>query len=724
MDESFEDLLSKYKQIQLELDCIRKAETMALEPAASPVTDNAAAAPPAEARLAPEPTPELSLGPVGEEQLDKDEKKVFQAFNIKPLRHKLPTPAELDELQRKLEGQDTGVEQMRSFPFRWVSLHSRCVSSGAGPGRSEAAEPEGNVAAAVEEQQQGAPSEQNRSKSKPSDRDRTKAGPRPAGRDRLKQSPKPGPRVPADRSRALGKTHSTKRLINPAVCIQSRDQDHRKCAGKPGLDTSGNLYQYDNYDEAFLSPIMPGIPPPPPPLPPPPDELEPPPKPPFADEEEEEEMLLRETCLMSMANKRVAAAELLSCMFSLQLPRHKSVVVSLKDSDDSDSDLEPCSSSQTVALCEVVTVQPELTAVLLRRPSQCLILCVHRELLQRDEAILRHLLQQELKKSETLRAAETKMVKLREQLQASEKIVAANRTLLKKLQEQESPLQVQRVEQRVSLKKNVAVRLEQDLMQAQLVAGRGPKRPTESNETMVRDGFNFLSDCVSVLSLQPSKLQRLDTAPRGSERHFAELIAQKRRLQQLESEYALKIQKLKEAQARRNKVVPAELPAPAPVPPPPTQSQQLPPSSPFHLPQPSLHDLSQDKLVLDSEDIPETEDQEPEAAPLLAVAKGSRRASLRKSSSSFTKPHLETPNSAASKDSSSSKANKMASSSELPAEMFAGLDVDSLKKRYQQQARLEELLQRELRKIKEDINDSSTGQVITSVQGHMLQLLF
>ncbi|MEQ2268564.1 hypothetical protein XENORESO_004737 [Xenotaenia resolanae] len=1006
MDESFEDLLSKYKQIQLELDCIRKAETMALEPAASPVTDNVAAAPPAEARLAPEPTPELSLGPVGEEQLDKDEKKVFQAFNIKPLRHKLPTPAELDELQRKLEGQDTG---------------------GAEPGSSEAAEPEGNVAAAVEEQQQGAPSgeetnqeekqnsqhvslccsessasseestvssdkpvekleeeelselqlrllalqsaskkwqqqeqqvmrkskdrivkasqdsvpgsgatlpdrqrvttrsassaaaataaEQNRSRSKPSDRDRTKGGPRPVGRDRLKQSPKPGPRVPADRSRALGKAHSTKRMINPGSTAKqavrkqqlrtwklqqqrkqeetrrqeeddrrkreeeirrirdlsnqdeqynrfmklvggkrthsrSRDQDHRKCAGKPGLDTSGNLYQYDNYDEvamdtdsetsspvpspmhnflpsdetvccpplglygaeaaaygmdfsqAFLSPIMPGIPPPPPPLPPPPDELEPPPKPPFADEEEEEEMLLRETCLMSMANKRVAAAEKSSSgppspscpppvevqlpprgnlstvslntvppsrssRFSrahpaargpLVLPRHKSVVVSLKDSDDSDSDLDPCSSSQTVfgglefmikevrrtveatkpktasgcekennpvrtpetlpeakkaeyrllkeeiasrekqrmlkdrgspAVPEPVLESSSKPAAELRLSEAEQRLSKHRVLLQRDEAILRHLLQQELKKSETLRAAETKMVKLREQLQASEKIVAANRTLLKKLQEQ-----VQRVEQRVSLKKTVAVRLEQDLMQAQLVAGRGPKRPTESNQTM------------------PSKLQRLDTAPRGSERHFAELIAQKRRLQQLESEYALKIQKLKEAQAQRNKVVPAELPAPAPVPPPPTQSQQLPPSSPFHLPQPSLHDLSQDKLVLDSEDIPEAEDQEPETAPLLAVAKGSRRASLRKSSSSFTKPHLETPNSAASKDGSSSKANKMASSSELPAELFAGLDVDGLKKRYQQQARLEELLQRELRKIKEDINDSSTGQVV------------
>lgn len=63
-----------------------------------------------------------------------------------------------------------------------------------------------------------------------------------------------------------------------------------------------------------------------------------------------------------------------------------------------------------------------------------------RELLQRDEAILRHLLQQELKKRDSLKAAEAKVVKLREQLQASEKIVFANKTLLKKLQEQVGPL--------------------------------------------------------------------------------------------------------------------------------------------------------------------------------------------------------------------------------------------------------------------------------------------
>lgn len=59
-----------------------------------------------------------------------------------------------------------------------------------------------------------------------------------------------------------------------------------------------------------------------------------------------------------------------------------------------------------------------------------------RELLQKDEAMLRQLLQQEMKKKESLKAAEVKVTKLREQLLASERIVGANKTLLRKLQEQ------------------------------------------------------------------------------------------------------------------------------------------------------------------------------------------------------------------------------------------------------------------------------------------------
>ncbi|XP_013882225.1 zinc finger C3H1 domain-containing protein [Austrofundulus limnaeus] len=991
VDESFEDLLFKYQQIQLELECIRKAETMALEPAASPVAEDpaAAAAAPAETRLAPE------LDLVGEEQLEKD-KKVFQAFNIKPLRQKLPTPAELDELHRKWTGQDAGggadgaepgsseaalpegdaaveetppppascsdetsrdeklnvepcvsessasseestvspdkpVEKMeeeelselqlrllalQSASKKWQqkeqqvmkrskdrivkTLQDRTSGSGAAPiDRQRVTTRSASSAAAAAAAAAVAAADRSRTRSKPADRDRNRI----TEREKPKQSPKPGPRVLPDRARTPAKLRSSKNLTSAGSAAKqafrkqrlrtwkvqqlrkqeederrkredeirrirdlsnqdeqynrfmklvggrrtrsrSRDQDHRKSAGKPGLDASGNLYQYDNYDEVamdtdsetgspapsprqnqstdemgcfpllgpygvdFSQPFLPptvvsGGPPPPPPLPPPPDELEPPPKPPFADEEEEEEMLLRETCLMSMANKRVAASEKSSSgppsptcpppaevqppprgnlstvslnmvpqsrssRFSrthqaargpLVLPRHKAVVVSLRDSDDSDSDLDACSSSQTVfgglefmikeARRTVEAAKPKVASVsekennpvrtpealpeskkaeyrLLKeeissREKQRMLkdhssaaapeplldpsskqaaelrlseadhrLCKHRELLQKDETLLRHLLQQELKKAESLKATEAKVAKLREQLLASEKILTANRTLLRKLQEQ-----VQRVEQRVSQKKTLEVRLEQELNQAQLAAGRGNKRLRDSSQTA------------------PGKLQSVVAAPRGSERHFSELIAEKRRLQQLESEYALKIQKLKEAQARCNKGVPAEPPAepavPTPNPPPDPKTPQLPSATPFHLPQPSLHDLSQDKLVLDSEDVPEADDPEPEPSA-AAAARGGRRNSLRLSSSSFTKPHLDTPSSAPSKD--DTKAAKAAGGEALPVEVFAGLDVEALKRRYQLQARLGQLLHTELLTLGEDMKTPPTTQVV------------
>uniref|UniRef100_I3KPG1 Zinc finger C3H1-type containing n=1 Tax=Oreochromis niloticus TaxID=8128 RepID=I3KPG1_ORENI len=533
-------------------------------------------------------------------------------------------------------------------------------------------------------------------------------------------------------------------------------------------------------------------------LPPPPDELEPPPKPPFADEAEEEEMLLRETCLMSMANKRVVVSEKSSsappspggpppadlqppprgnlstvslntvpqprpnkaarahliARAPLVLPRHKAVVVSLNDSDDSDSDMDACSSSQAVfgglefmikeARRTVEAAKPKgasasekennpvrtpealpdakkaeyrlLKEEIASRERQRMMkeqsprgsaspatadsdsslkptaelklseaelkLTKHRELLQRDEAMLRHLLQQELKKNESLKAAEAKVAKLREQLQASERIVSANKMLLRKLREQ-----VHRVEQRVSVKKTVAVRLEQELLQAHLAAGRAPKRRADSSRPTL------------------SKLPRRDAAPRGSERHFAELIAQKQRLQQLESEYALKIQKLKEAQALRNKGIPPELPVEPP------SRPATPPEPQVQLPQPSLHDLSQDKLTLDSEDAAEAEDHEPEPVP-AAVARGSRRSSFRQSSCSFTKPHLDAASSAPPKDigTAAKPVKALPSSSagvELPVEMFAGLDVDALKRLYQQKTPLRELLLLELQVLGEDVDPAA-----------------
>nr|XP_020471448.1 zinc finger C3H1 domain-containing protein [Monopterus albus] len=1089
VDESFEDLLSKYKQIQLELECIRKEETRALEPKASPFReeppDNAASI--TETRAVPEP----AQGPAGPEEtseLEKAEKKVFHAFNIKPLRQKLPAPANLDELQKKwaeqekegdaekqakeeerqedgaeteqkpqaeektslscseetdkvdkekpkaylchrdssISSEDSAVspdkplvkveeEELSELQLRLLALQSASkkwqqkeqqvmkkskdrIFKGAQEKSSNSGPGSGPAAAAASRQRvttrsvssAAAAAERNRIRSIVLERDwdRTKTEPRPAdrGRERLSQRerPKQSPKPPLERGQTLGKPYMNKKLSPGSAAKQafrkqqlrtwklqqqneqeekrrqeeeerrkredeirrirdlsnqdeqynrfmklvgektrtrskSRDREYRKSTGKQGLDISGSLYQYDNYDEVametdsetsspvpspthspftaegtgcfpqmvlhvtdsaqfgmdfsqpFLSPMLSGVPPPPPPLPPPPDELEPPPKPPFADEEEEEEMLLRETCLMSMANKRVGVTEERnssgppspSCQppagiqqptrgnlstvslntvsrsrankftrghrgprAPLVLPRHKTVVVSLNDSDDSDSDMDASSSAQAVfgglefmikeARRTVEAAKPKvasgsekennpvrtpealpdakkaeyrlLVEEIASREKQKMVkdhslsqrtstsppvsesmlyssvkaaaevtLCEveqrlnkHRELLQRDEAILRHLLQQELKKRESLKAAEAKVAKLREQLQASEKIVSANRMLLKKLQEQvhnvehrgstkkrgaellqrdEAILrhllqqelkkreslkaaeakvaklreqlqasekivsanrmllkklqeQVHNVEHRVSTKKSVAVRLERELAQAQLAAGRGLKRQMDSNQT------------------PPNKLQRVDRAHWGSECHFVELIAQKQRLQQLESEYALKIQKLKEAQALQNKGVPSEPPTEPPL------RDSTPPGLQIQVP----HDLTQDKLTLDNEDVTEADDHESEPTP--APAKGPRRHSFRQSSCSFTKPNLEQLSSTPAKDGSIIKPGKTSSSSKAPAEMFAGLDVDALKLRYQQQARLGEVLLRELQNHGEDVDNLSTGQMV------------
>lgn len=217
-----------------------------------------------------------------------------------------------------------------------------------------------------------------------------------------------------------------------------------------------------------------------------------------------------------------------------------------------------------------------------------------------------------------------------------------------------------------------------------------------------------------MLPPQAGKLQRVEGAPPGSERHFADLIAQKQLLQQLESEYALKIQKLKEAQALRNKGVSSDPAAgqrpraSAPLDPP---SRPADASSPVPLPQPSLHDLTQDKLTLDSEDIPEADDHESESAAAAAI--GSRRHSFRQVSS-FTKPNLEQLSSTPAKDSGAAKPTKTSGGTASPAEVFAGLDVDALRRRYKQQLQLGELLLLELQSAGGHVDDVPAAQVAAS----------
>lgn len=220
---------------------------------------------------------------------------------------------------------------------------------------------------------------------------------------------------------------------------------------------------------------------------------------------------------------------------------------------------------------------------------------------------------------------------------------------------------------------------------------------------------------------------RADGAPR-----FADLIAQKQRLQQLEAEYALKIQKLKEKQAQRQQAEQQQRAA-LPQQPPPQQQQQQhqqpqhqrqsPATSPFPLPQPSLHDLTQDKLALGSEDLEGDDEEEEEQLPAFAASLTSspvlassataaasapgtpatptgRRRSFR-DSGAFTKPKLQVPKALqTSTPAKGAKAAKTAKGSggvgpDQP-ELYLGLSLEELKQRYQNAEGLDRLLQSEL----------------------------
>lgn len=162
-------------------------------------------------------------------------------------------------------------------------------------------------------------------------------------------------------------------------------------------------------------------------------------------------------------------------------------------------------------------------------------------------------------------------------------------------------------------------------------------------------------------------MMRLDSSPVSSPRkHSAELIAmEKRRLQKLEYEYALKIQKLKEARARKAK-----------------EQQNITPvveeEPEFSLPQPSLHDLTQDKLSLDTEEN-DVDDE------ILSGSNRERRRSFLESNS-FTKPnlkHTDTPNKEC--------VNKAKNMVEKP-ELFLGLKIGELQKLYSKADSLKQLI--------------------------------
>ncbi|KAM4677558.1 zinc finger C3H1 domain-containing protein isoform 2-T2 [Discoglossus pictus] len=508
----------------------------------------------------------------------------------------------------------------------------------------------------------------------------------------------------------------------------------------------GSLY------EDVLSTVSPELPFPLPPLPP--EEPEQPPKPPFADEEEEEEMLLREELLKSLATKRTYKPEeptgntqspsppitnimpvpritltstSINCSFRkpttqiirvlrpirrvIKLPKHKSVVVTLNASDDSESDgdspntnvnvfggLEsmikearrtveaskpkglisekendpmrtpealpddkkmeyrllkeeiasrekqkllksdqsraissPTNSDIEIEGIKRQTVNAKVTEAQAKHKRQTM-------LLLKDESVLKNLLQQESKKKESIKTAELKISRLTEQLQATEKFLNANKLFLKKLQEQ-----IAKVEHRVQEKKTLALKYSEELARAKALASR-------------ELGKRKLDD-TSVIA---NKVLKYEPGVTGSpKRASAEAIAmEKKRLQELAQEYALKIQKLKETQVQKVKEQPVPI---LPV----VEEQPE-----FVLPQPSLHDLSQDKITLDTEE----NDMEDE---VLSTSVKERRRSFR-DSNSFTKPNLKPTEQTPSKE-GATKPSKMAVDE---PELFLGLNIDELRRLY------------------------------------------
>lgn len=510
MEETFEDLLRKYKEIQLELECLNREEKMSqnnkgenlLEEEAGVVSGDASI----DANSIDKNNENL------ESSTEKSQVKAFQSFEIKPIRNKLPTPAEMDQINMI---KDNNVE-----PFEPVTgkQGANCKDSGHSSNNTLSIESTFKDAKMEEddEEREGKEEEelselQLRLLALQSASKKWQQKEQCVMKESKEKLTKP--RISQQKIRSSPKTHAVKKTLNTATATKqvlrrqktrawkklqqqkeqekqrredeerrqmeeeerkkredeirkirdlsnqeeqynrfmklvggkrrtsskSTDTDSKKSQEKP-IEESGNLYQYDNYEEVametdsepnspvsspvprpftvdyqtgYFIPVPPvpisihqslgesffpnylesyfpcpfELPPPPPPPPLPPEEPEQPPKPPFADEEEEEEMLLREELLKSIANRRALKPEDSSddCDLSLpplplenlqsapvnnfstaslnstlqprpqttkfvrapsanrpliMIPRHKSVVVRLDDSDDSDSDNE------------------------------------------------------------------------------------------------------------------------------------------------------------------------------------------------------------------------------------------------------------------------------------------------------------------------------------------------------------------------------------------------
>uniref|UniRef100_A0A8C9F9U5 Zinc finger C3H1-type containing n=1 Tax=Pavo cristatus TaxID=9049 RepID=A0A8C9F9U5_PAVCR len=783
VEESFEDLLLKYKQIQLELEYINKDERLALSSREENEQQDDSKTADTEDQITVEND---SIKTDAIKEVSPEEKNpvmAFQAFELKPLRQKLPTPAERSRLKKVKEGtkqssQKSEVTESTQGAEDKEQTSTRKPSSSDVTSEKKLLEEEEEMSELQlrllalqsaskkwqqKEQQVMKESKEKLTKTKTvtqkvkatakahSTKKTSSTGKQTLRKQQTKTSKKVQQQKEQDRRqkeeeqrkqeeeeerrkreeeiRKIRDLSNQEEQYNRFMKLvggkrrsrsRSSDTDLRWSLDKPSTDSAGGIYQYDNYDEVamdtdsetnspvsfrslkplfsfFFQPLpslsqlyMEGIScvslEPPPPLPPlPPEEPEQPPKPPFADEEEEEEMLLREELLKSLANKRAFRSEETSSNSGppsppvpdnlqsvprsnlsavsintvsqprvqntkfvrvprppravITLPKHKSVVVTLNDSDDSESDGEPSNSTNSVfggLESMIKEARRNVEASRIKAPPKS-----EKEndpmrtpeALPEDKKIEYRLLKEEIASREKQRLIKSDPLKNSSSPANSDgEVDGIGRIAVATKQVSEAEAKLKR--NKSSLEASVSITL---------------------NTTWF-------------INKAPSKMLKLENSPASSpKKHSAELIAlEKKRLQQLEYEYALKIQKLKEARALQTKEQSDIAP----------QAEE---EAEFALPQPSLHDLTQDKLSLDSEE--NYFDDE-----VLSNSNRERRRSFRESSS-YTKPnlkHMDTPK--------QEPINKLSKKAAEEPELFLGLNIDELKKLYAKADSLKELL--------------------------------
>uniref|UniRef100_A0A663MQ46 Zinc finger C3H1-type containing n=1 Tax=Athene cunicularia TaxID=194338 RepID=A0A663MQ46_ATHCN len=740
VEESFEDLLLKYKQIQLELEYINKDERLALSNREENEQQDDDKTVDTEDQITVEND---SITMDAMKEVSPEEKNpviAFQAFELKPLRQKLPTPAERSRLKKGKEGtkqssqksevtesgqgtedkEQTSVrklsssdvtsekkllddeEEMSELQLRLLALQSaskkwqqkeqqvmkeskekltkpKSITQKvkASTKAHSTKKPSATAKQALRKQQTKTSKKMQQQK----EQDR-----RQKEEDQRKQEEEEERRKREEEIRKIRDLSNQEEQYNRFMKLvggkrrsrsRSSDTDLRWSLDKQSTDSAGGIYQYDNYDEVAMDTDSENNSPGKtylqfaymetssnsgPPSPPGPDNLQSVPR-----------SNLSAVSINTVSQPRVQNTKFIRVprppRAVITLPKHKSVVVTLNDSDDSESDGEPSNSTSSVfgglesmikearrnveaskikappksekendpmrtpeALPEDKKIEYRLLKEeIASREKQRLIksdplrnnsspansdgevdgigriavvtkqvteaeakLKKNRLLLMKDESVLKHLLQQEAKKRENVRIAENKINKLAEQLQATEKILNANKMFLKKLQEQ-----IHKVQQRVTVKKALALKYGEELARAKAVASKEiGKRKLEQDHL----GVSLLKLTLNEISGKQKKISK-----------------------------------------------------------------------------PSLHDLTQDKLSLDSEE--NYFDDE-----VLSNSNRERRRSFRESNS-FTKPnlkHMDTP-----KQETINKLSKKAS--EEP-ELFLGLNIDELKKLHAKADSLKELL--------------------------------